>query len=172
MRAIDALTKEHRVFLRLIDRIERALRRQETQARAEVRESLLVLLPALDRHEEIEDSVFAGEDSAPEGDGKALLAELRREHARVNLLRAEIAEALGGAENSWGGFGASVAELTAKLRDHFIVEEKRLWPRYARTAGRSRDKSAARRVLREVRRLEGEIDKNRLIVSDYLSEAR
>jgi hemerythrin-like domain-containing protein len=169
---IAALAKEHAVFLRMIGRIERALAWSEAAGRMEVRESLLVFLPALDEHERIEDVVFADPAYASAEGADRIRAELAREHGRVDLMRAEIRLALENAECPWDAFKNQVAELTRKLRLHLAAEEKRLWPHYARTMSRSRDRSAARRVDRETDRLEREIASNRRSVDDYLEGRR
>ena len=170
MRVLKALAQEHRIFLRLIGRIERALSAGEDAARAEVRESLLVLLPALDKHEEIEESAFSACGPIP-GAGR-IEEELEHEHGRVRALRTEVREALGGVDRGWDAFKPLVLALTRKLRGHFQIEELRLWPRYARAMGRSRDRTLGGRVDQEVKRLANEVVLNRLIVSDYLKGGR
>ena len=172
MSVLTALAREHQVFLRLIGRIENELNGPESTARGEVRELLLVFLPALDQHEEIEESVFADPSYASVEEMKEIFLELGREHDRVNLLRAEIAQTLASMDGPWESFKTQIFELTVSLRGHFQVEERRLWPRYLRTIGRSQDRSASRRVDREVRRFVREVNKNRLIVSSYLSNLR
>jgi hemerythrin-like domain-containing protein len=172
MRVIAALAQEHAVFVRMIGRIERTLTWSEDAARTEIAESLLVLLPALDRHEQIEDSVFADPAYASSEGAARIRAELAREHGRVDLMRVEIRRMIEGAECPWERFKNQISELARKLRLHFATEEKKLWPHYTRTMSRSRDRSAAWKVSREVARLEEEIERNRLSVSDYLERLR
>lgn len=172
MRIFAALAREHGVFKRMIDRMERALSWEETAARAEIREALLVFLPALDRHEEIEDMVFSDPDYAEsEGAGK-IIAELKREHGRVDRIRDEIHQVVELTECPWDRFERVVEELAEKLRRHFSLEERRLWPHYLRAMSRSRDRTAARRVDQAVKKLEEAVEKNRLEVSDYLEGRR
>ena len=59
MTVINSLAREHRLFLRLLERLERAMRYGEKTGREEIRGGLLVLLQALERHERIEDAVFS-----------------------------------------------------------------------------------------------------------------
>jgi hemerythrin-like domain-containing protein len=169
---LAALTREHALFHRMIDRLERASAWEETAARAEIRQSLLILLPALDKHEEIEDLVFSDPIYVTREGADLIGAELKREQGRVNLIRGEIRRTIEVANAPRERLAAVVSDLVRILREHFRIEEKRLWPHYARSMSRSRDKSASRRVDREVRRLEKEIELNRLAVSDYLEGRR
>ena len=62
MSILDTLAREHLVFTRLIERLERCARKDDESARRDARDTMLVLLPALDRHAEIADGV-SGEDA-------------------------------------------------------------------------------------------------------------
>lgn len=172
MSVVAALAREHHVLLRMIDRVERALSRTETDGRADARVDLLVLLTALERHEEIEAEAFADPpDSSDEGTFQAA-AELRREHAEVGVLRDEIRGMLEESSGSWEHFSSRASVLTARLRRHFETEEQKIWPRYARAAGRSRARALARRVDERVNRLERELELEREDAADYLDGRR
>ena len=172
MSVVAALAREHRVFLRMIERIERALSRTEAEGRAAARIDLLVLLTALERHEEIEAEAFVDPpDSSDESTSQAA-AEMEREHAEVGVLRDEIRGMLEESSGSWEHFSSRASVLTARLRRHFETEEQKIWPRYAHAAGRSRARALARRVDEMVRRLERELELEREEVSDYLDGRR
>ncbi|NNN05760.1 MAG: hypothetical protein HKL90_07650 [Elusimicrobia bacterium] len=172
MSVIAALAHEHRVFLRMIDRIERTLSRTEAEGRAYARVDLLVFLTALERHEEIEAEAFADPpDSSDEGTSQAA-AESSREHAEIDVLRDEIRGMLEESSGSWEHFSSRARELTARLRRHFEIEEQNIWPRYAHAAGRSRARALARRVDERVKRLERELELEREDAVDYLDGRR
>lgn len=172
MSVIAALSKEHLVFRTLIDRLERSLGYDEQTARAEVRDTLLVLLPALDIHEEIEEAVFGHPTYASKEDAKYLLGETEHQHRQIQELRARLIDALGGgSQDSLKHLKSFVAELVQKLRLHFETEEKKLWPHY-QIYSRSLDASIKRRLEEKVKDLRKNVEKHRLAVADYLNIRR
>jgi hypothetical protein len=172
MRVLTALAAEHSLFRALVARLENAALWAEPAGRREIREVLLVLLPALERHETIEDLAFAEPDYSTKEGARAVLEELAREHDRVDRLRAELTEVLSSDRGSWAEIRAAAQELAARLRAHFETEERRLWPHYAAAMRRSRDGSAGRRVAREVDRLARDLARDAARISDYLGGAR
>ncbi len=172
MSVVAALAREHRVFLRMIDRIERALSRVEEEGRADARVDLLVLLTALERHEEIEAEAFADPPDPSDAATAQAAAELRREHAEVGVLRDEVRGMLEESSGSWEHFSSRARELAARLRRHFETEEQDIWPRYAHAAGRSRARALARRVDARVKRLERELALEREDAADYMDGRR
>ena len=153
MTLLDTLAREHRLFERLLDRLERAVASPEDDAWEDSLELLLVLLPALERHEEIErEALGEHEDLAP----------LRR------AFRLALACPLG-----WRRPRAAseLGPLVARLRRHFREEEETLWPRAAER-GRSLSRSAQRGAAARVRELEREMVRRWSEIEDYLGARR
>lgn len=166
MSVLDVLAGEHVLFRRLIGDLQRVLRFEEDAARREARDVLLVLLPALERHQELEDLVFG-----PAAEGSRVhakvVAELNKEHWRIALLRAELLEAMkeSGAM-SCEAFRKKTLELVVKLRMHFEMEETRLWGRLRELSGRGIDKSIERRAREQLRKLLRESERRRELTSE------
>ena len=170
---IAALTREHEALRGMVRRIDAALVSADEEARARVRVDLLVLLEALRAHEEIESEAFSGAVGAGGGTSSEAAAELEREHAEVAVLRDEVRAILEeGAEAAWPELSARALALCRRLLDHFEAEERRLWPREARSVGRTRERSLARSVDRRVRALLKEIERGRTEAADYLTRRR
>lgn len=168
MKVLKSLAEEHRIFRGLIARIERALGCPEPQLRSEILEALLVLLPALDRHERIEDLAFSNPSYRKSPGAAVLLKELERQHRDVERLRKEIDDSLKMDELPVDEVRRLASLLATRLTAHFATEERRLWPHYERTVSRTLDRSNGRRTRREVRKLAQETDETRRAVSDYL----
>lgn len=148
MSVFASLFLAHRLMERLIARLERSPRRGAPTAGKEARDTFLVLLPALERHEKIEDLVF----------GAAMPEEVALQHRKLDRLRAEIAQLIGGADGGdHARFAVLVPLLAAMLRRHFLLEERVLWPRY-RARGRCLERSTERAARKQVRDLEREIE--------------
>ena len=159
MSVLDTFAGEHAVFERLIQELQDALRQDEDSARRALRDTLLILIPALESHEKLEDLVFSG--AVKKGAGKAI-SELNKEHWRIALLRRELLEAM---KDSWEFPFDKLSELMLKLvcelRQHFLMEERRLWPRYRELAGRSAGRALERRAQLQLKRLLGEVQRRR-----------
>lgn len=173
MTVLTSLAREHRVFEGLARRLELALRFDPERARRELREVLLVLLPALERHESLEEEVFDRREFRATRGAGPLLAENARQHRRLMELKARLQEALEGLESHpFGRLRAAAAELTEGLRAHFLSEERRLWPRYYRAVGRSFDRALERRARRSVAELERGVRRGVELAADYLGGLR
>ncbi len=151
MTVLNSLAREHRLFLRLLERLERAMRYGEKTGREEIRGGLLVLLQALERHERIEDAVFSRPAFASARAARPLLEEVNAGHRRIENLKSRAEAALAGAEvESLARLGPVILNLAAELRSHFSLEETKLWPLYQHTHGRSLEHSMASRARKEV----------------------
>ena len=167
MSVIGGLMSEHEIFKGLADRLEKSLDYEEPALRSEVRDTLLILLPALDVHEEIEETVFGHPLYASKEEAKLLLGETEYQHGQIQKLRAELIAALQtDSPESLPLLKILAADLVKKLRLHFETEEKRLWPHY-RAYSRSMDKSIKRRLREQVRQLRKGIDDQRFALADY-----
>jgi hypothetical protein len=156
MTVLDALGREHRVFLDLIGRIERAGRFDDATADEEVRTTLLILLPALKRHEGFEDLIFGRESP-------------KLHHRRIAELRERLQALLAWPNATAGEIGAWTFKLCERLKDHFNEEETRLWPR-RRPAGRRGETVAARRAMARVRELERAVERSREMIAEYVGK--
>lgn len=172
MSLLATLTQEHALFAQLLGRLERALIYEEDAARSEVRNTLLLLLPALDRHERLEDLLFGDLASPAVKAVKGLLAQAELQRAGIQVLRDEIVDLLrGSGEERVPRLKVLVADLCARLRAHFRMEETRLWPAYP-DAGRSPGRALEREAQRRVEELEAEMRQNWGAISDYLERTR
>lgn len=169
MSILKTLAREHRVFSRLIDRIERSIAYDEATARSELRDALLVLFPALDKHEEIEDLVFDHPPRASGGSVKRLLAEVDCQHKTIERLRQDINVALeSSSRQSFDYVKSTAQELVQKMRLHFETEEKRLWPCYEHSLRRPTDLWRERIARESVKALERNVELSRMAIADYL----
>lgn len=153
MPIIATLIKEHRMFEGLAERLERSLILEETLARSELRDTLLVLVPALERHEELEALAFHEPSEA--------LTKTEAQHRLLEQLRGQTFQALQASDAV--GFPALkdlVRRLTSALREHFATEEKLLFPT-ARPSSR-------RAVQAQVERMEKDIQEYWREIEDYL----
>ena len=173
MNLIEALTREHDALRRLIRRIDSALVRADEDARAEVRVDLLVLLEALQRHEEIEAEAFEGSIEASGGAPDETAAELKREHEEIGRLRDEARAILeDGGQAAWTEVVSRAGALCRGLLEHFQSEESRERRLETRAVSRTRARTLARRVDLRVRALLKEIERVRGEASDYLTRRR
>lgn len=169
MSVLETLAREHRVFEALVGRLESALKYPEDLARSEWRKIFLVLLPALDRHEEIENIVFEDPACLSKEGSRRLLGEVERQHGNISLLRRDVLEAL--QDTGLPGFphvGSLISQLAWRLRDHFRAEETRLWPHYRKAMSRSLDRSISRRVGEKLRQLKRDVSVGETAVADYI----
>lgn len=173
MSIVEVLTREHRVFERLIGRIERSLKLDEVHAREELRESILVLLVALERHEDIENLVFRQTSAADKRGARALFHEIAVQHRKIGALKDELLQAFDEAQaDSYDSIKSLALQLVGKLRSHFQTEENRLWPRYLGLSSRSLERSVSQRAKQSVIKLERDITENTSAVSQYMGGAR
>lgn len=167
---MDALAEEHRIFETLIERLERGLKYPAELARAEWKKIFLVLLPALQRHEEIESLVFEDPAYLAKKGARKFLAEAHWQHGELSALRRDILEAL--EETSLPELprlGLLVAQLARRLRDHFGSEETRLWPHYRGAMRHASHRGLERKAREKLRQFRREVAAADLAVADYLS---
>lgn len=153
MPIIETLTKEHRLFEGLIDRLERSLSLQEPIARSELRDTLLVLVPALERHEEFEAIAFHDPSEA--------LSRVEAQHRLIDQLRAQTLEALQSHDTvPFPALKEQVRKLASALRRHFKTEEQDLFP--------SAKPSSRKAVQLQVERMERDMQEYWQQIADYL----
>jgi hypothetical protein len=134
---------------------------------------LLVLFPAMDRHEEIEAVVFDSEEYASRPGAAALLKETGLQHDSLGALRKDILLILSNPERySWEHLRSLAGLLIASLRGHFRVEEQKLWPHYQRTLVRSAGRTAERLAREKVAVLERELEKRGVLIQEFLDRRR
>ena len=154
MRVFDALLREHNAFRRLAHRLRHAPDHDPDTSREELRSCLLVLLPALERHELLEDEMF--------GEGNP-------QHAALDRLKERLRQALNDADSRGTGELADLSKKLARLLvRHFDDEEKLIWPQYKDIVGRTLDGSYAKRAERHADALEREIRLTRELIEEYL----
>lgn len=169
MSVLKSLAREHELLRRLADRMQRAVRYQEPVARAELRAALLILLPALERHEEIERSVFGRPPYASSRQARKILARIEAQHRTLETIRLELKAALSDWEaRPIADLKSRGAALAERLLAHFDEEERQLWPSYRLAMSRSLDSSLGRRAGRHVEALEREVALSCDLVSEYL----
>ena len=134
----ELFAREHALFRGFVDRLELDLSQRREGARDAVSEALRMLLPALDRHSEIEDIVFRHPPDLEDNASRAL-TEVDAQHAELAALRDEILSALeqSAEELPFTRLKALTEALIADLRVHLHTEETRLWPFYKGALGRT-----------------------------------
>lgn len=168
MSLFATLTREHQLFGRLVDRLERAVSYDERTAKSEVRETLLVLFPALERHEELEDLLFAPRGGGRSASADRASARVEVQHRRLKVLKDEALERLAKAEDAGPGeLPAVVLPLVKRLREHFRTEETVLWPHYEGSS-RSLTRGLERRAAARVKELESEVRRSQRTIRDFL----
>ena len=170
MSVLESLAREHQLFERLLRRLSAALDEQEEEAgRSGVETVLLVLFPAMDRHEEIEAVVFETEEYASRPGALELLRETGLQHDALSALRKDILLILSDPERySWEHLRSLSGQLIAGLRGHFRMEEQTLWPHYQRTLVRSAGRTAERLAREKVAELERELEKRGVLIQEFL----
>jgi len=171
MSVLIGLAREHAAFAKLINRLEACAAGDEKAARRDVRNTLLILLSALDKHEKAEDVVFGHPGYASHSDAKLILDLVALQHRMFQELRQEFLETV----TSTDGVPLQrlqflVKRMAETLRAHFKTEEESLWPHYEKYR-RSLDASLRRRLELSVKAVESDIAANSASVSQYL-EAR
>lgn len=135
MAIIQTLTKEHRILESVLDRLESALQLEPQLAVSELRDALLHVLPALERHEQAEALLFhEGSDELARCDGQRQAAE----QLAMDLLAAVQRE-----DCQFPALAASARRLCAVLREHFKTEENELFKVHGARAVRSLSKATA-----------------------------
>lgn len=131
MKAFRSLTQEHRIFERLIQKMEDALKQEEGRAREDIRAVLLVLSPALNRHEDVETAALARPKARAVKVPAKVFRKVERQHREVEALRGQVTTAVVDMDRySFDFVRARVMELSRRLREHFATEERQLWPYY------------------------------------------
>ena len=166
------LTREHELFSELIERLEHSLTFDDSAARQELTRTALVLLPALGRHEEIEDLVFGSPRYRRREGAAKILAQLDAQHRKIETLRKEILELLETEEGyDLEHLKDRISALCERLRVHFKAEEAHLWPHFERSMGGASERTLDLRARRQLDVLKNEIRQTRAMASDYVGNA-
>ena len=119
--------KEHRIFKKLLEILEENLGAEGGAAvKAGLKNTLEVLLPAFEAHEEIEESILGTTTYASERKAREALESASRSHTDL------LSECAGTARRR------PRPCAVPRTREHFEFEEKRLWP-YFRLSWRKVD---------------------------------
>jgi iron-sulfur cluster repair protein YtfE (RIC family) len=165
---IQGLRREHADFTKLIKRLEASATGDSSTARREVRNTLLILVSALDKHEKVEDVVFGNPSYASREDAKRIIDQVEFQHQKIQELRLEFLEAIISSDAvPIQRLQFLVSRMADSLRMHFKTEEECLWPHYENFS-RSLDASIRRRLDQSVKTLESDIAANSAAIADYL----
>jgi len=160
MSVFAGLAREHRLFAQLARQCERSLAHDEADARRELTATMRVLLPALVRHEEVEDLLFRDPAYAAQKNVNRILAMVNAQHNEIEALRSEIEALLQDAERSaFERLKAGVSIFVRKLKFHLETEENLLWPSYNNLESRSIRRSLAHEMGEKVDDMESEMKK-------------
>ncbi|MFI5361756.1 MAG: hemerythrin domain-containing protein [Elusimicrobiota bacterium] len=171
MSVLQDLSSEHAAFTRLIERLEASAAADEMTARRDIRPTILILLSALDVHEEIEDAVFGDSSYAASKDAKLIIDRVERQHQTIADLRLAILAAIGSSDAvGIQRLKSLVSRIASALRSHFKTEEELLWPHYEKFYG-SLDESRRRRIEERIKAVETDIAVNGAAISRNI-EAR
>jgi len=173
MSVIETLAREHGLFRRLLRRLEQSLEREESVARREVQNTLLVLFPALEAHEEIEDVVFDPFVLEMKKGRRNFLGSVKRQHRLLHALKKDVMRALDGSSTiEFNYLRTVILQLSEVLKHHLESEEQTLWPEYLKFLGRSMSRSLDHRTLRKVQELELDIRDREAAIEDYLGSVK
>ncbi|MBI3549054.1 MAG: hemerythrin domain-containing protein [Elusimicrobia bacterium] len=155
MSVLEVLAKEHAVFREANAQLRSCFQMQDSRAERHLRDILLALIPALERHEEIEDIVFGHSDVATASDILVYMEEAERQHRLIDSMRGTLLAAVRGSRwKSIDQMRPLVLPFVAALEAHLSAEERRLWPAYLKRFSRSLAHSAERQARDSLRRLE------------------
>ena len=169
MEILDLLAQEHRVLEDLLRRIERAMKYPREVACKEWQKAFLVLLPALDRHEEIETIAFENPAYQSKKGARRILREIELQHGKISSLRQETLAALKEVDvPDLPSLHALISQLVRRLRDHFVAEETSLWPHYRAAMRGALDKSVKDEIQEKLRRIKKDAGMTQAAAADYL----
>lgn len=158
MELLETLAKEHRLIEALLKRLERGLLQAEDAARAELRETLYVLLAALKRHDEVEDLVFGTRSQARKSEEGEALAEVAFQHRNLEILLDDIRAAIASSSRyPVDSLRPAALRLSHRLREHFSTEETRLWPLCRGAWESALDPAVKKRAREHLEALEAEL---------------
>ncbi len=172
MSVFNALGREHQLFESLLGRLEECLEEPDREnAVDEIKKLMLILLPALEKHEALEDELFpSGEDGEAEPKAGRLAA---RQHRALDAFRESLRRTLESTGRaSFEEIRSAVLSFAEGLRRHFTTEERDLWPLYHRNMSRSLGNSTERRARRFVAAMERELKIREELIVGYLGAGR
>ena len=153
MSLLRSLSRAHELLSLLARRLGKSALLDAPVDEEEFRDTLIVLLRALEKHEKLEELVFRDGEGFPPRPPDALKAALSQ-HRRLDALRDELQRALSAAPRESAGFRRSAARrLARELLEHFRHEESELWPSWS-TGSRSFDRLMEHAAEAQVKELE------------------
>ena len=172
MNVIRGLAREHAAFVLPIKRLETSLAGDEATARREMRNALLILLSALDKHERVEDAVFGDPCFASHEDAARIIDQIELQHRRIRDMRIELRAAIIASDTvPIQRLEFMERRISDSLRAQFETEEESLWPHYKKVR-RSCDALIRRRLERLVKAVESDIAASSAAISEYLEGRR
>ncbi|MBI5247594.1 MAG: hemerythrin domain-containing protein [Elusimicrobia bacterium] len=174
MSVFTSLAEEHALLLRVIGRLERgAVDPDPRAADRETRNTLLVLLRALEAHERLEHLVFDEAPAMSTPDGERARRLIEGQHFVLTRLREEARDLLAQKPDGDGvALRAAAVRLARLLRLHFTDEERKLWPTFNAVAGRSTLHRLSRQASVQLRLMTREIDLYWAAINDYMTGDR
>lgn len=139
----------------------------EELARLRIRDRLFLLLPVLDRHEELEVLIFERSPFAGMEGSRDLIDQTRAQHRDIACLRADI---LGALEFDDDCPFPVLSDLTKVLIDslrwHLDSEENTLWPHYRACVSRSLDQTLTSQLHRDIEIIEEDLTRGAVSLHD------
>lgn len=171
MSVFTSLTEEHRLLKELGRRLRRAMQDPDAVgAWKRTRNMLLVLLRALQGHEEFEDAVFQKPFPGESTGARRAQASLARQHAAISRLREEATALLQeGGEVDVRLLRPLVERLARMLDAHFDSEESDLWPQLNAVESRSERARVDREAAARLKELRRELESYWTAVDEYLA---
>lgn len=155
MSVLNCLTREHRLFERLLERLRQGIESSGDHASALlITETLQVMLPALDRHDVLEDLVFGQPGPSMGVDEKRARELVEAQHMALQRLREDVHDLLRDHTAPLPRLKSLAELLAGRLEWHFKTEEMLLWPLQVKTCSRSVGHSLELRAEKNVRDLE------------------
>lgn len=129
MSLLTTLATDHDLLMRLMESLELSIRQEQADGRVKTRDSLTLLLQALERHDALEALLLRATHPAASRAEERAIALVAVQHRLIDALRREIRAVLkDSSQYSVEGLKTLVLQLILKLKNHFKTEEAQLWP--------------------------------------------
>jgi len=170
MNILETLAEEHRIFRRLLERLAKSVTLEESAARKEIQNTLLLLFPVLDAHEKIETIVFDPAHLDQGAKCQGFFQKVSHQHEQIHKLRKEVLDMRGNSrKRSFEDLKMGALELIGLLNYHFELEERELWPEYSQFLRSTAAHSIGRRVTQKLKEMELELGKRWELVEGLLA---
>lgn len=165
MKILGALARNHSSFRVFMNLLSTEFAKGTIEGMVRSRDLLRVFLPALDRHEEIEDIVFQ-KANFPRSSDTSILMRIDEQHEALDHLRQEALALLESIDSRHALAAFSrLPELISSLRHHLETEEEALWPLYRERIDPRCDENLFRLVESRVLALEERLGEDLTVVS-------